>query len=111
MRKDCEISVRITTQLKTSLEEIAEKRGESFAVIVREAIREYFSRRDYGSTVMNDAAANSVDSVAAASTQSALSALQSVPNKPLPGDKAQPARVIYHPAAKSQRRKPIPKNS
>lgn len=45
MRKDCEISIRVTAELKGALEQNAEARGEAFAVVVREALREYLNRR------------------------------------------------------------------
>jgi predicted transcriptional regulator len=44
MRKDCEMSIRVTKELKAQLESVAAKRGESSAVIVREALREYLER-------------------------------------------------------------------
>lgn len=45
MSKDCELSIRMSVELKDRITAEAEKRGESAAVIVREALRQYFASR------------------------------------------------------------------
>ena len=43
--KDVEIKARVTGAMRDTLEKLAEDRGESLSLIVREAIAEYLARK------------------------------------------------------------------
>lgn len=43
--KDVEIQARVTREMRAALMEIAEQKQEGISVVVREALREYLSKR------------------------------------------------------------------
>jgi predicted transcriptional regulator len=53
--KDVEIKARVTRAMRKEIESIADQRGETISLVVREAISEYLTRKKHGHILTHSA--------------------------------------------------------